>query len=248
MVAIPTALLALAICVLGSAQEPGHEVSVFKSLPVVSDGTGGGEHIALLLDRRLVPGLQAALWNNGDWSFALAAGSPAFNAFSVEPPADARLELRRRNGSVIEVRDLARPLARLAPWNSAAPGSVFLVTVDLSSGWGSYSGPETEIVDVSGGHLRDAEATGVGGKSAQIHLAETLKSEWRIIDRGAGAQILAVACRPDASLRFVMDYTRFSLVAGRWTERQREAPGFWEADQPFPPVSAFPSAPGSETP
>jgi len=239
--AILTALLTVVLWVPGPAQQSHRELSVVKALPAGPDADPG-EHVLLLLDRRLSPKLQAEIWNNGDWSYVLPPNSSEYKAFSSAPPADARLELRREDGTVVEERDLSHPLARIEPWNSKAPGSVFLVTVDLSAGAGSYSGPETEIVEVSGERFRDAEAADTSGKIAPIHLVKSLKSDWRILSRGTTAQILSVACHPGAHGKFVMDYARYSLAAGKWTRRVRQTPGMWESDQAFPPTSAFPPA------
>ena len=55
-----------------------------------------------------------------------------------------------------------------------------------------------------------------------------------------------VLCRPDFSIAdslgpaFLLMFERFTFDGQRWVRRQRQQPGYYESDDPFPAVTNFP--------
>jgi hypothetical protein len=177
--------------------------------------------------------------------------APSLNAAAVEQawasgePRDevpATLEWRRCDGRVIDRLVLDGALARLDPRAlRGAPVHSVLVTVDLTAPAGSNSGPLTDVIELRGEHLVRAQAASPDGASIDIRLSATGKAAWRRALRGGRDELLAVSCRPTAG-GFVMRWRRFVATREGWRMVEREAPGFWESDQPFPPEKAFPSS------
>lgn len=120
--------------------------------------------------------------------------------------------------------------------------------MDLSAGLGSYSGPYARLAepDVRGFGWLTADSAGVAEDT--ITLVSTLKTAWRTAPRtdGRGQDLLMILCRPDFSApdtvpaRFVLTFKRFTFSGQRWELRQRQTPGCYESDEPFPPANRFP--------
>jgi hypothetical protein len=171
-----------------------------------------------------------------------------YREFTSRPPVNAKLAIVGGDGKPVAERDLEQPLARIEAWaQSCANNQEFLVSVDYSAGFGSYNGPITSLLQVSGGGFRFEEA--VDAKSGQHHpirMLRSLKSDWRITKRGSQAEILEFGCHPKVAEgkfidnQFVVEYIRYTFDGTRWLEYRREAPGFWEEDMDFPTRSRFP--------
>lgn len=76
----------------------------------------------------------------------------------------------------------------------------YLVTVDLSSGAGSYSGPYTRLAEPAGGSFGWVTAVdSLGARADTITLVQTLETVWRAVPRtdGRGQELLMVRCRPE---------------------------------------------------
>jgi hypothetical protein len=120
----------------------------------------------------------------------------------------------------------------------------FLVAVDHSVGFGSYAGVETLLLDVADGQFRWAEATDIDTKqSEQIRLPKTLKAAWKLVPFRGNNDILFVYCRPSKMQigdEFVIGYIRYRFDGKQWAKYKRMQKGFWESDEPFPPLSKFP--------
>lgn len=152
----------------------------------------------------------------------------------------AALELRRCDGSVVDRLVLDAPLARLDPRPlRGAPVHSVLVTVDLTAPAGSTSGPLTDVIELRGDHLQRAQAMPLEGAAIDIRLPATGKAAWQRTIRGRRDELLALSCSPLAG-GFVTRWRRFVTTPTGWRVFEREAPGLWESDQPFPPAKAFP--------
>jgi len=180
--------------------------------------------LVLVLDPPLSPAAVEQAW---------ASGAPR-----TEGPA--ALELRRCDGRLLDRLVLDGPLARLDPRPlRGAPVHSVLVTVDLTAPAGSTSGPLTDVIELRGDQLRRAQAMPPGGAPIEIRFPATGKAAWRRTPRGGRDELLALSCFPVAG-GFVTRWRRFVATRNGWRVVEREAPGFWESDQPFPPAKAFP--------
>ncbi len=227
------------------AQQPNLAVKLSVELTSTSDGFAG--RLELLEDTRLTDDLDKLLWASGGPEVALDEKDPRYKQLTTVPLHNALLRLKDQNGNEIQEIKLEREQARISA-ESLHPGHrTILVTTDMSSGFGSYSGPLTELLDVSYGRIdivsaRDAKS----GPSETIHLASTLKTAWKISpvpgDLGAQKDFLEIACRPNADASvFYVTYTRYHWNGKEWITIMRKARGFWESDKPFPPADKFPT-------
>src|SRR5207248_8089345 len=124
----------------------------------------------------------------------------------------------------------------------------YLLTVDYSAGFGSYSGSITSLVEVKSGRLRWVESTDAKtGNTGKIRLMESLKTTWKFVDApdGKGKQILFAQCRPDwSSVKddpdFTTTYARFYFDGAKWLIIKRTVKGLSEFDQGFPSRKYFP--------
>ena len=230
------------LMVCNAAGRSGPAYTVAQTFALSRDPNGVNGKMELLLDRRLTPAVRKLMWGTGDWSFVLPPESELFREFSAMPPAHAKLVIRDHSGKVIADRTLDGALAELKEWNPAAGRNrEYLLTVDHSSGAGSYNGLATTVLDVSQASLRDAKAIDAATQKQElIRLSKTLKSDWRIDSCSRVTTILFVSCHPGKADNFVVDYVRYKWNGSTWLKYGREAPGVWESDEPFPASSVFP--------
>ena len=215
-------------------------------LPLSRASSGIDGYLELLQDVRLTPKLTGFLWGTGDINID---DDSKLAAFKSKPPHNGAIQLVDRTGKVLEVKNLERPLARFRSAQLYGDAKLtYLLTVDYSAGFGSYSGPITSLVEVKNGHLRWLQSTEPGtGKTGEISLMESLKTTWRLVaaPRGKGKQILLAQCRPDLSSvkddpDFTTQYTRFNFDGSKWLAKARTVKGFSEFDQGFPERKNFP--------
>jgi hypothetical protein len=253
---IPRRRLALLALLLGArviaAQPNGLAVTVTFLLTTPKDGLNG--YLQLLEDERLTPDLHQKLWASGGPGMALDHNDPLYKRLTMPPLRRAILRLLDERGRVMGQLTLQRELALLQGASLHTGYRTLLVTTDLTHGYGSYSGPITQILDLSQGKLEIAIArNAITGNPVPIYLARTLKTEWRVSADtprpGAPIDLLEVACRPSANAPldpslgdFAIIRTRYHWTGTEWIYARRRAPGFWEADQPFPPMENFPRA------
>ena len=163
------------------------------------------------------------------------------------PLRPAMLRLIDADGRVIATRLLDRPLAFLGGANLYEDRrSSYAVTVDLSAGAGSYSGPYTRFAepDRRGFNWILVHSAGI---TDTLTMVSTLKTRWEILrdQTDSHAQFLVVRCRPAAdapagSVAFTVTYERVMFDGARWHLLARSEPGCYESDEPFPPRSKFP--------
>lgn len=132
-------------------------------------------------DARLTPKLNARLWGTGDVNID---EEPDLAGPKTEPPRNSAVQIVDLAGKVLEVKQLERPLAKLRSAQLYGDSRLtYLLTVDYSAGFGSYSGPITSLVEVTSGLLRWVESTEAEtGKTGEISLMESLKTTWKFVD------------------------------------------------------------------
>jgi len=169
--------------------------------------------------------------------------------FKTGPPRNAVIQVVDRSGKVLDAKTLQRPLAKFRTGQLYGDSRLtYLLTVDYSAGFGSYSGPITNLVEVKTGHLRWVESTETTtGSTGKISLMESLKTTWKFVDApdGKGKQILFAQCRPDWSSDkddpdFRTTYARFYFDGTKWLVIERTVKGISEFDQGFPSRRHFP--------
>ena len=243
---IHRALIALCLVATasGRAVPPQQTFAVTQSFTLRQAPNGVSGTLELLMDSRLTASIREEMWGQGDWSIVFPPESSIFKEFSALPPGSARIEIRDNSGKLLATRALDVPLAKIEEWSPVGKTNWgYLLTQDYSTGMGSYSGPGTTLIQISGAAIHDASA--LDAKTHQeepIRLAKTLKQDWKIMTGGNGTEILTVSCHPKSAEddSFVVEYMRYAFEGTRWLKYSRQETGFWESDHPFPPRSAFP--------
>jgi hypothetical protein len=227
--------------VAASAPVPASRYALAQPVPVGGTGT---DTLEILEDARIDPALRKLMWHvSDDPSMLFPANSPDAHDYEQPPLQKAALRLMSPQGAVLAQRPLDEPLARIEPTPlTGLPTPTFLLTVDRSTGVGSYSGPATELLTPTAKRLEPVTfVTSAGTAGGPITLWSTGKADWRVIPSPAGgpATIEAVSSRPDAHGGFVTNYTTFSFSGGQWRSATRETAGLWESGV-FPAPDAFP--------
>ena len=229
------------------AQQPNLIVVKSLTLTVASDGFDG--RLELLDDMRLTSDLGKMLWGSGGPEMALDENDPHYKDFTSTPLRKAVLRLRNAHRIIIAETTLEREQARVRFERLHPDLRTILVTTDLSAGFGSYSGPLTELLEVAGGRLETVVARNTeSGLSKPIRLLSTLKTAWKLVpatgDQNNLKDILEVACRPDfdsKEAKFFVTYTRYHWDGKEWIVLTRKVHGFWEDEGSFPALGQFPS-------
>jgi len=113
----------------------------------------------------------------------------------------------------------------------------FILTRDYSIGWGSYNGPISYFLEVSGSGIHYILPHG---------LMTSLKTAWAIVPTNTAAEILSKKCRPDfeksssGPMEFKVIYERFNFADGSWHTTLREESGFWESSTSLDPKEFSP--------
>jgi len=201
----------------------------------------GAASAQLLIDTRLTARIRDEMWGHGDWSFALDPRSELYKDFSAFPPCNAKLQGVDRAGKVFAERVLDHPLAKLEALGGA-DNNILLLTVDYSTGMGSYAGLTTIPLQLSSQGFQDTDALNPGTQQREpIRLVKSLKSDWRFSKGTKEVEILSLWCRPEPDgSSFNLIFTRYTFDGKQWFVHKRQEKGFWESDQPFPQQSAFP--------
>lgn len=193
---------------------------------------GGYGTLQLLLDKSVTNKVLEAHWNTGTWD--------------ATEPRPALLRWLKADDTVQATLNLEHPLARLTT-RHAAPGEPPRVTVDLSAGLGSYSGPVTRWVVQRDGAIGWAKTVDDQGREVEVSVMESLKTAWkRRLRKDGRLDIYEAACRPrfkqdeHGEALFSVIYTHFRFNQGTWSVSSRSENGFWEMEGDFPRVSVFP--------
>jgi hypothetical protein len=250
-------LLVTAIACARTSQVPDGYASRI-SFPLTPGPDRMQGRLELLEDVRIRPSMREAI--RQAWGDDPCAGpaTPALrslcDAAERLPLRPALLRLVDRAGQVVATEAAPRPLADLSVARlHGSERRTYLLTVDLSSGAGSYSGPYTRLAEPAGhsfGWVVAVDTLGVGADT--ITLVRTLKTAWRAVPRSdvRGQDLLMVRCRPELDApdsvpeteRFILRFDRYTYDGARWVHRQRQERGFWEDEGPesFPDRTRFP--------
>jgi hypothetical protein len=211
----------------GKEHRPGCDYVEYQRLPLSKKLHGVDGSLVIVRERSL-----------------LAAEQYSFD--DHETSCNARLDLEGNDNNRVENLPLERPIARIETVRliGGRPDS-FSLTVDYSSGAGSYSGPGTRFFDVVAGSIQWVQANDeTTRKTGEIHVARTLKTEWRLVPYGKNQDILEISCRPafnDATDdTFAVTYSRYRFNGYDWTHYSRSETGFWENEGDFPEEALFP--------
>ncbi len=242
--------VALLVAYAVHAQAPALAVKARVDLTLTADGFTG--RLELMEDARITTELDKIMWQSGGPDMALDPNDPLLKQFASSPLQPAVLRLRDAKGHIVAEKKLEREQGRLEVHQLHPGNRSIFVTTDLSAGFGSYSGPLTQVLDTSKGALEFVRARdSLKDDREIISLAATLKTAWRLVkapaSAGPGVEILQVACRPDldhpGSDKFLITYTRYHWTGSEWVTADSKRSGFWEADQPFPSFARFPGIP-----
>lgn len=227
---LPTLMLlhtGSAIAAESKASAPKCDYVVYQRLPLIKNQHGSDGAVVIMRERSML---------------AVEQYSPE----EPETPCNARLILVGRNDVPRAVHELERPLAKIEAEQliGGKPAS-FALTVDYSSGIGSYSGPATRFFDVTAGSIRWMQAKdSKTGKLQELRVASTLKTEWKLVPNGQHQDILEVRCRPafkgEHDDSFEVTYKRYRFNGHGWVQYSRSEKGFWESEGTFPQATLFP--------
>jgi hypothetical protein len=212
---------------VGKAQRPSCDYVEYQRLPLNKELHGIDGALVIMRDRSILSAEQYSFDDN-------------------ETSCNARLYLEGSNNKRIEAHEMERPIAKIEAVNllSGSPSS-FSLTVDYSAGVGSYSGPGTRFFDVVMGKIKWVYAKDEKtGRSEEIHVARTLKTDWKLFPHGKNQDILEIRCRPafkdKSEDTFETTYSRYRYNGREWIHYSRSEDGFWENEGDFPKESLFP--------
>lgn len=153
----------------------------------------------------------------------------------------ALLRLLDPNGQKLEVHQLEKPMAWIKRSELDSPGPTFEVTVDFSTGFGTYTGPMTSFVSIDEGKLRWLEACNADGTKKHVvrFLDNGYRSYWKVKDPHT---IFFGFAHPDVETgtRGVQKLSRYSFDGKRWVITSKEGPGAQDFEMAFPKDSEFP--------
>lgn len=211
----------------GKTSAPKCDYAVYQRLPLIKSQHGSDGAVVVLRERSML---------------AVEQYSPE----EPETPCNARLLLVGRNDVPRAVHELERPLAKIEAVQlvGGKPAS-FALTVDYSSGIGSYSGPATRFFDVTAGSIRWMQAKdSKTGKLQELRVASTLKTEWKRVPHGRNQDVLEISCRPrfkdEHDDSFETTYRRYRFNGRDWLLYSRSEKGLWENEGAFPDEALFP--------
>jgi hypothetical protein len=220
---------------LGGLNLDGYKVYQALDLNSYSNGVDGSTLI--LVDERL-EGLRGAIKTDPYSGIETLDVAPDPSAWFL-PQQDVKeallliVDQRRR---LLYSERLGRESARLDRvflyQDRSKP--TFILTRDYSIGMGSYNGPISYFLEVTGDGIRYILPHG---------LMTSLKTTWAIIPSNPAAEILSKKCRPDfeksssesGQMEFKIIHERFTFHDGSWQAKLREQAGFWESLSPLDP-------------
>ena len=161
-------------------------------VPLHRDLDGIDGSVELLIDERITSEIEAA-------PYEVDRDEELQKKFAVDPLRLAQLRTLDSLERVVETRTLKQPVAALEAVSLYGTSRrSFLVTEDYSSGFGSYSGPATQVMEMTGGRWRVVQAKDAAtGKLEALSVAKTGKTAWKLAPYGEATDILEVICLPD---------------------------------------------------
>jgi hypothetical protein len=240
-----TFLLAVLLSAAPAFARPAYKVVQTVEIP---DGK-----LQVLEDARLTGHYEELLWERcADPSSALEAGDPTIVTFEKSALLRARYRQVDAEGKIVVEFRSKTGIARIEPKTLGTPGHPFYLirTSNNVACMGSYAGEPVYVYEFVNGRISAVKATNARGKSVSVDFYDSLKSSWRVVrDKPNDIEIEELYCRPDfereeklktSEGQFKLIYFTYHYDGLQWRVAQREEPGFWEADDDFPPPSKFP--------
>jgi len=215
-----------------SAQAPPNGFRSAGEIRLTFSSNGVDGKLILLIDNRLPEEIPA-------WDYLDSVGDPS-------ALQNAALIILGQDGDTIVTELLERPSAWFQITDSIPDSPTWMaITVDYSSGMGSYNGPITSFLGVKNAKIEWLEVSNVAtNQRERIFLMRSLKTQWRLVQNDP-PYLLQAACRPDFDKgldSFKLIFTRDSLKGSGWFKSERVESGFleFEDESDFPPESKFP--------
>ena len=212
--------------------------TVAQRLPVAGPGS---DALVVLEDRRLTPRLRERFWGNGGAETQLDEHDPLADEFHLHPLLNARLQLLSARGQVLGETREDYPLARIEPAPlHGLPVPTVLFTVDMSAGFGGFSGPATVLLTPTTQGLAPVQFVPErGGKPETLGLARTLHSGWSIVPacHGGTEELEEADCPGGGGAHLTLGTYRFH--DGQWHLSERQGAECGDVEE-MPPRSAFP--------
>ncbi len=135
--------------------------SVFQTYPVARTSDGVEGFLQILQDDRITVDLREKMRGmNADMYCTIDSLHPFCKSIPQSPPRPTVLQLTDRTGRVLDSRGFKRELGQLAVRELYGNSRrTFSITVDFSSGMGSYSGEVTYFFDLQGQRLHFLHGT-----------------------------------------------------------------------------------------
>jgi hypothetical protein len=237
---------------------PTSQYKVYREFQLYSQTHGLDGYLQLLQDRRLFGTHRKNLWGSDNFFWCYKPESYVMKEFCAsvqkEPLLSAIVRIVDSSGKVIDSRMMERPLASVTTHKLYDSEMItYFITIDYSTGAGSYNGPIEILVEVNNGKLKWVKGVKDSGEEKEITLMRSLKTAWRLIPRndGRGQDIVKIACRPNlgkpfgeesSKEDFIVIYTRFNYDYGQkiWLQFERKEFGYWEDEGQFPNRNRFP--------
>ena len=222
----------------GPAPPPGY--TVVQRLAVAGPGS---PVLVVLEDRRLTSKLREEAWGAGPPDMQLDPHDPLSAQLAHAPFLPTRLQLLSPTGQVLaETREKDYPLARVEPAPiHGLPVPTFFYTVDMSAGFGGFSGPATVLLTPTTRGLTPVQVVpDRGGKPDTLGFMSTLHAQSAIVPaRRSGPEEIEVAVcdRTTPNGRLTLYTSRF--LNGQWHRAERNG-GACDDVEVMPPRSAFP--------
>ncbi len=213
---------------------------VYQTIQLNGRENGIAGALQILQDKRVISAYRRAWGCTADPLRALGRDHPFVIALRTDPLENGRMRLVDSKGNVLAVDSFDKPLAKIDIaylYGSRFP--TYLVTVDYGVCMGSSSGPVTTLMEVRDGKLIDIP----------IYLRSSVTDGWKIVAAQGSRvkEIEVVQSYPNdedptyaRGTKFEIDYSTYRFVHGTWIKKSIKTIGEWEADQGWPPRSAFP--------
>jgi len=217
-------IVAVLLLVAPARGPAASERYVTQSLTATVQGVSGTAKIEVLRDRTLKTVEHAPLDIDGPEKDYLPA----------------QIRVVDGNGAVIKLKTLERPEAKLSWSKLDGPGPVLELTVDYTTGFGTYNGPITFFLLLGKGPLEFLKVPdGHGVLPKELRLMDNgYRALWKVKDLHT---ILAAFASVDSSGEGgELSLSRFSLEDGVWVAHRRKGPGQSDFESSVPKDSDYP--------
>ncbi len=232
-------LLCMTACPSRTRPGPAEGFARVVVVPLSTERHGIDGRLELNVDARLAalyPTARSVMGDLNPWQPAVDG------AAALARPLPASLRLLDSQGRTLEQEALPTSLSLLELVDVAGSRPLLLLSQYDGAGFGSYSGWLTSVIEVRNGRLQRPEVMAEGtSSSSPVRWRRGLKADWRLqTDRGQ-LEVLSLQCHPaQAGDDFELVFQRDVRAEEGWKRAATRKPGFWEMDQPFPPLESWP--------